>query len=51
MWGGGGALLAVPMTVLLLAVAARVPALPPFALIVGLEGEPHPGGESRERAA
>ena len=33
-WGAGGALLAVPMTVLMVAVFARTPALEPIALMI-----------------
>jgi predicted PurR-regulated permease PerM len=51
LWGAAGALLAVPMTVLLLAFAARIPALRPLAALVGLDGEPHAGGRPRGRAA
>ena len=41
MWGPVGALLAVPMTVTLLAAAAHLPALTPLATLLAAESGPH----------
>jgi predicted PurR-regulated permease PerM len=45
-WGLAGAFLAIPMTVVILTICSKVPALRPVAILLSKEGDPDPAGSS-----
>jgi predicted PurR-regulated permease PerM len=50
-WGLAGAFLAIPMTVVILTVCSKVPALRPVAILLSKEGDPDSGGPNNAASA